>query len=121
VKVVVVWRSGRAGIETVRSSCRGVAGGACGPCGAGGGAGGLGGTGGTGGAGGSGGQCCGTGFGRGGTSGLGGSWFLAARIRGNAGNRFTSLHSGKLYFCDEIRASLFVQKNCLLFLDSQSL
>ncbi len=66
--------------------------------GPGGGVGGLGGSGG-----GEGGRsCAGCGTGR------GGSGVQTGRARGSNGSRFTSLHSGKLYFCDVVRASLFM-------------
>jgi hypothetical protein len=40
-------------------------------------------------------------------AGRGRPWIQAGRTRAVGGSRFTILHSGKLYFCDEVRASLF--------------
>jgi hypothetical protein len=62
------------------------------------------------------GGCRGGGGGDGGRSwagcsaGRGRSWIRTGRARAVGGSRFTILHSGKLYFCDEMRASLFILK-----------
>ena len=62
--------------------------------------------------------CCGGGGGGGDggrswagcSAGRGRPGIQAGRARAVGGSRFTILHSGKLYFCDEVRASLFILK-----------